>query len=292
LKPSRETHDTLKEKIRMPAPTAKLGAPFLSPTDIRSAMTKVANNRHKHQNILDRITQQVSSQRASIENSLSGLDARDRRSVVNKAVSGRRQELMRDTEETRLLLTRELDDLRRTVRSAAVQYESPVQMLMRDTIGSEKRSMYMQQIAHSGPAELASLAAYAAATGNKDLSAALISRVSDLPRAERPFSAAELADVHCGELHRELSQALVEVERRVLEALDAEQVASTGKGNAQRQLEIAMLKKREQEIGAYVQDGDEDEEDQEVVDQGPGEDKIARGLAARRNGPSETSEAA
>lgn len=270
----------------MPAPTAKLGAPFLSPTDIRLAMTKVAANRNKHQNILSRIRQQVDARRAEIERSLSGLDAKDRPSVVNRAVSGRRAELIRETQEPRLLLTRELEQLRQTVKAAAVHYESPVQMLMRDTIGSEQRSRYMQQIAHSGPAELASLAAYAAATGNKDLSAALISRVSDLPRAERPFSAAELADVHFGELHRELSQAMVEVERRVLECLQEEQEAATGKGNAQRAVEIAMLKKREQQIGAYGLDGEDEDQEQDGAAEEPTEpeDKITAGLRARRDG--------
>jgi hypothetical protein len=192
-------------------------------------------------------------------------DARKFIAVVNKAVSGHRAELIRETAEPRVLLTRELEQQRRAVQSASTHYRSPVQMLMRDTLGSERRSRIMGQIASSGPAELASLAEYAAAQKDKDLAAALCSRVADLPRADRPFSAAELADVMCGELHRELSQALVEAERRVLEALEDEQVASTGRGNPQRSLEIAMLRRRESEIGAYRPD-DETEDDQTDTD--------------------------
>lgn len=248
----------------MPAPRARLGSQWLSPTDIRSTLTRIHDNRNRHTSILTRISQQVESHRASMEGSLRSLDATDRASVINKAVNGRRAELIRDTAEPRTLLTRELALFRRSVQSAATHYRSPVQMLMRDTLGSERRSRIMQQIAGSGPAELASLAEFAAACRDKDLAAALCGRVADLPRSERPFSASELADTMCGELFRELSQALVEAERHVLEALESEQVAATGRGNAQRKLEIAMLKKRETEIGAYPLDADPGEEESEA----------------------------
>jgi hypothetical protein len=250
----------LQEKI-MPAPRAHLGSQWLSPTDVRAAITRIAANRAKHSGLLLRINEQVARRRDEVERSLRGFDGKDRTSVVNKAVNGHRAELIRETEEPRKLLTRELEQQRRSIQSASTHYRSPVQMLMRDTLGSERRSRIMQQIASSGPAELASLAEYAAAQRDKELAAALCSRIADLPRAERPFSAGDLADVMFGELHRELSQALLEAERRVLEALEEEQVATTGRGNAQRALEIAMLKKREGEIGAYQPDDDQTDTD-------------------------------
>lgn len=238
----------------MPAPRAQLGSQWLSPADVRTTITRIQQNRVRHANILQRIGEQVERHRDGVERSLQSLSAKERSSVVNKSLSGFRAAQIRETAEPRIVLTREMDRLRRAAQSAATHYRSPVQMLMRDTLGSERRSRIMQQIASSGPAELASLAEYAAAQKDKELAAALCSRVADMPRGERPFSAGELADVICGELHRELSQALVEAERHVLEALEDEQVASTGKGNPQRVLEIAMLKKRELEIGAYVAD--------------------------------------
>ncbi len=244
----------------MPAPIAQLGATWLSPTDVRSVVTRIGTNRAKHTGILLRINEQVGRRKEEVERSLRGLDGKDRASVVNKTVSGYRAELVRETAEPRKLLTRELEQLRRSVQSASTHYRSPVQMLMRDTLGSERRSRIMQQIATSGPAELASLAEFAAAQKDKDLAAALCSRVADLPRAERPFSAADLGDVMFGELHREINQAMVEAERRVLEALEEEQQAETGRGSPQRALEIAMLKKRETAIGAYLPDDADEEE--------------------------------
>ena len=163
-------------------------------------------------------------------------------------------------------------------------------MLMRDTIGGERRSRIQSQIEQSGPVELASLAELAAATRDKELAAALCGRVSGMKRGDRPFNAGELADVMFGEQHRELSQALVEAERRVLEALQADQEFETGKGNAHRALQIAMLKKREAEIGAYgapASDEDEQDEEEDGADSAAtatptGEERIAAGLKARR----------
>lgn len=270
----------------MPAPSAKLGIKWLSPTDIRSTITRIHTNRNAHSNLLRRLTQNVEQHKQQVGESLRSLDAKDRPSVVARAISGKRLELVRETADQRLAHTRELVELADRVKSAAAHYKSPVQMLMRETLGSERRSRIMQQIANSGPVELASLAEFAAATSDKDLAAALCSRVSDLTRNDRPFSSVDLANVLYGELHRELGQAILEAERRVLEALNEDTEFETGKPNPQRSLQIAMLKKREQEVGAYKAD-DEVEEGAANKDAAPIDDtptgRIETGLQARRN---------
>lgn len=208
--------------------------------------------------------------------------------MVNKAVSGYRAELVRQSKDTRLAHTRELAEMADRIRSAETHYRSPMQMLARETLGSERRSRIQQQIENSGTIELASLAELAAATKDKELAAALCGRVHGIKRDDRPFNAGELADVMFGEQHRELSQALVEAERRVLEALQADAEFETGKGNPQRALQIAMLKKREQEIGAYGQPEPEEDEDEAEEDDSQStpeptaSDRIEAGLNARR----------
>ncbi|WP_373474293.1 hypothetical protein [Sphingorhabdus lacus] len=270
----------------MPAPTAKLGVKWLSPTDIRSTITRIHTNRNAHSNLLGRLNGNVERHKEQVGESLRSLDAKDRPSVVAKAVSGKRLELVRETADQRRAHTRELVELADRVKSAAIHYKSPVQMLMRETLGSERRSRIMQQIANSGPVELASLAEFAAATSDKDLAAALCSRVSNLTRIDRPFSSLELADVLYGELHRELAQAILEAERRVLEALNEDTEFETGKPNPQRSLHIAMLKKREQEVGAYRNDDEDDEAGIADDDAAPIDDtptgRIEAGLQARR----------
>lgn len=235
----------------MPATRAKIGAQWMSPTDIRSTLTRIQSAANRHSNLIGNLRGRLDKRGQEVERSLSGLGQRDRTSVLNKSRSGYRSELVRESADVRKAQTRELAAIAAGVRSAATHYRSPMQMLMRSTLGSERRSRIMQQIANSGPVELASLAEYAAAQHDEELAAALCSRVAEMPRADRPFSAAELADVIHGELHSELSQALVEVERRVLEGIQIDTEFETGKPNAQRALEIAILKKREREIGAY-----------------------------------------
>ena len=277
----------------MPNPSktkANLGAAWMTDNDIRTALAKIHHNRNQHDNMVRKAHMDVERRRQQLESSLDGLDKRDRDSMVRKALAGHRNELARQSKDARLALTRELSDLAERIKSAEAHYRSPIQMLMRDTLGGERRSRIQSQIEQSGPVELASLAELAAATRDKELAAALCGRVSGMKRDDRPFNAGELADVMFGEQHRELSQALVEAERRVLEALQADQEFETGKGNAHRALQIAMLKKREAEIGAYgapASDEDEQDEEEDGADSAAtatptGEERIAAGLKARR----------
>lgn len=238
---------------------AKFGSTWLTDNDIRITLGSINHNRFKHDEIVRKANVALSTRKQQLENSLSGLTNREMSSMVGKAISGHRAELVRETKDARIALTRELAALADKIKSAEVHYRSPMQLLMRDTLGSERRSRIQQQIEQSGPVELASLAELAAATRDKELAAALCSKVHGLKRDDRPFNAGQLADVMFGEQYRELAQALVEAERRVLEALDSDQQFETGKGNPQRTLEISLLKKREAEIGAYTQEEIEDE---------------------------------
>lgn len=276
----------------MPIPSktkANLGAAWMTDNDIRAALAKIHHNRNQHDNMVRKAAMDLNRYRQQLENSLSTIDARDRNSAIGKAIAGRRTELSRQSKDARLALTRELVEVADRIKSAEAHYRSPIQMLMRDTLGDERRSRIQSQIEQSGPVELASLAELAAATRDKELAAALCGRVSGMKRDDRPFNAGELADVMFGEQHRELSQALVEAERRVLEALQADQEFETGKGNPHRALQIVMLKKREAEIGAYADPAPDEEEpdDEDGAKEAPtaartGEDRIAAGLKARR----------
>lgn len=274
-----------------PKTKVNLGTAWMTPDDIRITLAKIATNRNKHDHLVRSANVNLAQRRQQLENSLDGIGERDRTSMVNKAISGYRAELVRQTKDNRLALTRELAGLAERVRKAEALYRSPMQLLMRDTLGSERRSRIQQQIENSGPVELASLAELAAATKDKELAAALCGRVHGMKRDDRPFNAGDLSDILFGELHRELSQALVEAERRVLEALNSDQEFETGKPNPQRSLEVAMLKKREQQIGAYGYETDDEddspEDDEDKEDEAPaakpsGNERIEAGLAARR----------
>lgn len=244
----------------MPKPSPTLGAGWMSESEIRSARESVTRNDKRRSKIYadgeNEITKHAETVRGSLQN-IGGLN--NARSITNKAIASRRRELAASTSDARTALIRELKDTAERVKAASVHYKSAMQMLMRESLGSERRSRLMQQIEQSGPVELTSLAEFAAVKRDGELAAALCGRVSAMKPSERPFSPNELADVICGELHRELSQTLVECERRVLEALQDDAKFETGRSDPKRSLDIAMLKRREAEIGAYVADDEQPE---------------------------------
>lgn len=236
----------------MPKPRVCLGADWMDDNDVRSARERINRNRAKHGAILRAGGVKLAEHEKSVQRSLKDVGGMpNSKSIVNKALASRRRELASETSDQRKALMRELAMEAERVRAAAVHYKSPMHILMRASLGSDQRSRLMQQVEHSGPVELASMAEYAAAKRDGELAAALCGRVGRMNPSDRPFSPNELADVICGDIQRELSQTLVECERRVLEALQDDAAFERGERNAQRTLQIAMLKKREAEIGAY-----------------------------------------
>ena len=175
---------------------------------------------------------------------------------MTRAVNGHRAELRRKSADARLALVREAGRLRDEVATVRMHFESPMQMLMRESLGSERRSRLIGQIAQSGPTELASLAAFAAATRDKELGAALCTRVSMLPVHDRPFSSHELADALVGESHRNVTQAVMEVERIAVETLHADSTFETGKTNLTRNLQSAFMRRDEASVCADLSDLD------------------------------------
>jgi hypothetical protein len=69
--------------------------------------------------------------------------------------------------------------------AASVYYESPAAMLLREGLGTSERSRYMDQLSHSGPAELRNFAQFAVATGNKLLAVAILNRMDRMRPNDR-----------------------------------------------------------------------------------------------------------
>jgi hypothetical protein len=120
----------------------------------------------------------------------------------------------------------------------------------------------MQQVEHSGPTELASLAALAASTGDKEMGAALISRVNRLDPADRPFSPHALADALVGVDHRDITAAIMEVERLAEEAAHADTAFESGKPSSVRTIQAAILRREQAAIGADLETFIEQQEEE------------------------------
>jgi hypothetical protein len=72
-------------------------------------------------------------------------------------------------------------------------YDSPAKVLARASLGDPRRTEYVQQLQHAGPAELGHMAQVAVGTRNVALASAVLSLLDRMPSKDRPVGPAELA---------------------------------------------------------------------------------------------------
>ncbi|HEY6554208.1 MAG TPA: hypothetical protein VI669_12700, partial [Vicinamibacteria bacterium] len=188
-----------------------LTKPWRSVTDLKASLTRARELHQESAKRLSEMNERVAKRREELRANLHDLSPSEQSHILNRALGGLRADLKRDSADARTARLRELDALRRQAEDAAAHYHSPMQMLMRDSLGSERRSRLIQQLEHSGKVELASLAALAVSSKDRELAAVLASQVGRLPHTERPFSPHELADLLVGEEHRAVQAAIMEV---------------------------------------------------------------------------------
>ena len=244
----------------------QFGSSWASVTDVRTALTKARTNQQAQRRLLGSLQDKLDRRRTDLERSLAHLSAAKRTPIINKTLAGYRGELRTASADQRTAFVRQVAGIRDGMKSVAVHYRSPAQMLARQTLGSERRSRIQQQIANSGPAELASLAELAAATDDAEMAAALCSRIYDVEPSKRSFDAAALADKLVGDEFREVTQSLAEVERLTVEALGDDSTFERGKPSGQSKIKAALMKRNEERIGAEMPDALEDDNDIEGED--------------------------
>lgn len=235
---------------------ARMGTAWASETDVMASLQKARGNREAQQRLIRSLEDRAEGRRAELARSLADLADSQRIPAVHSALSSFRSELKRDSADRRLNHVREAGGHMVAALAVKPHYSSPVQMLMRRSLGSERRGRLMQQIANSGPAELASFAELAAATKDMELAAALCSRVVDLNVQSRPFVPAELAEALVGDEFRRVSQALMEVERLAEEAAHDDTAFEQNGRNVQRDVRAALMRQAEQQAGEdpYAED--------------------------------------
>lgn len=241
---------------------AALGARWASVTDVGDKLRQAKENRQAQRRLLDHLEVQVQRRRKSVDESLADLPSSERVPLVNRAVAGYRGELKRETADERVAYVRKAAQLRGELQAVRDHYKSPVQMLMRQGLGSERRSRILQQVEASGPAELASLAEFAAATKDMDLGAALCSRVANLMPNQRPFSAQDLADALIGAEHRLVTVSIMEADRLAEEVANDETSFERGSPDNLRIIKIARMMKAEQAVTEGLELITDDETDE------------------------------
>ena len=236
---------------------------WMSVTDVLDRLRRAREQREQQETLLNSLEGRVKQRHSDVERSLADLPPTQRQQVVSRAISGHRAELKRQSADGRLAFVRGVAKLRDEASSAFPHYQSAVQMLAREGLGSERRSRLIHQIEKSGQVELASLAALAASTGDRELGAALLTRNVGSPVNERAFSSQELADALVGEDWRKVSQALAEIDRLALEATHADSAFETGKPNPGRMIQVALRKRDEAAFGADLSNLDDTETEED-----------------------------
>ncbi|EQB00237.1 hypothetical protein L288_18540 [Sphingobium quisquiliarum P25] len=214
-------------------------------------------NRDQLNSLIDATQAKVEIRRESLWNNLKDVPAPSRDVAIAQGLAAFRGDIKKQTADARTAHVRSAAEMRATAIAAKPHYRSPAQMLARYTLGSEKRSRIMQQIENSGPAELLSLAELAAATGDKDLGAALASRVFSLAPEKRPFDVNELANAIVGEEWREISKALDEVETMAVDIARRDRDFETGRADGTNMIEQTL--RQQQAEALYAEEGDDDE---------------------------------
>lgn len=172
-----------------------INTPLLSPQQIGELASTLDALHSRVLKAIARLQKDVDTRKAEIANrwKSAGIDAADKaRFAQSETLAAVRQ--IKDNSRA------ELDRLFKEAGPSHAQlveqrpfYDSPVKVLSRAALGDARRTAYLQQLAHAGPAELGHMAQVAVATRNEPLAAAVLSLLDAMPTKERPVSPQALA---------------------------------------------------------------------------------------------------
>ena len=128
---------------------------------------------------------------------------RNLEAVVDKQVHERSRELREKSQNDRDRLLKFINEHGEAVAAFETLYPTPIALLASQGLGTEQRSRFVEQLQHSGPAELLNFANRAIARRDPVLGAAVLSRLDALSKESRPFTAGDLAKRLVGVAHAE-----------------------------------------------------------------------------------------
>lgn len=168
------------------------------------------------------------------------------RQAADKTAAKARAEVTAASDEARWGTLRELNAAAESLALTATLFASPVVVLSRAGLGTPERSAYLEQVRNAGPTELANLAAFAIASKNRTLAAALVSVVDAMPARSRPFSAHDLAEKLVGEEQRAVMASVEAIRTAYERALVANRNFQNNRANPIDKVKLA-LRARNQE---------------------------------------------
>lgn len=213
--------------------------------------------------IIAGIDGKVEARRTTINNSLSDLDTKARLAAVDASVMSLKASLKNETNKQRTDHLRTIARLNEQAKAAIQFWDSPVVILMRETIASAKRQVIFQNLEAAGPVELKGFASLAVATKDKDMASAVVARLHAItPSSARPVSPKLVADELVGELSRELHSALLECDSLFTESALANRNFEAGRSGSNAgigSVEAALKRRRLEAVGGKRVDDSDDE---------------------------------
>ncbi|WP_287916632.1 hypothetical protein [Comamonas sp.] len=132
-------------------------------------------------------------------------------------------------------------------------YDSPAKVLARAALGDQRRTEYLQQLQHAGPAELGHMTQVAVSTKNVPLASAVLSLLDKMPSKDRPVGPAELAVAMKLEDYEKVREYIKLGDARLQGILIAVRTWQSGRSNPLNTVSLAM---REREIDHDIFGGD------------------------------------
>lgn len=220
----------------------KLSAIWVSATEVLERHQQMKQLRERQQALLGSINGRVQAKRAELDNSLGDLTNAERLSVASRVTGAFRRELIDGSDKARTEILRSAVRHMDEIKAIAAHYQSAMQMLMRENLGSQRRSFIAGQIENSGPVELASLASFAVATRDMELGAALCARNSGIKATMRSFSSSELAKGLVGQEFERVAVAIAEIDLIGREIINADRVFLNRRANPAAKMSAALTR--------------------------------------------------
>lgn len=233
-----------------PAPSLPLNIPdkpILATAQVIDLAEVAARRAEKFGALIDTLEAGVSKRAADAAESLAraGFAPGDQTAARDKAAAVARREVVANSSDARWAHLKELSAAADSLATTAQLWASPITVLSRAGLGTPERTAYMQQLEGSGVVELKNMAAFAVASGNKVLGAALVSVVDRMPARSRPFSAQDLADRLVGEETRKVQDAIAAVKLAAQRAIVRNREWEAGKVRPLDRVKLALNTNKE-----------------------------------------------
>lgn len=224
-----------------------LTAPPMAQAEVISLAEVVARRAEKFGKTLDALSSGIEARAREAADSLARADfpPEAQAEAAKKAEAKARAEVLPNSSDSRWDMLREMRAAEESLATTSALFASPQAVLARAGLGTPERSNYLAQLEGSGAAQLGNMAAFAVATKNRPLGAAVMSLLEKMPARSRPVSAADLAERLVGEETRAVQDGIARVREAVQRAIVANRDFERGRPSPLDKIRLGLNSNKE-----------------------------------------------